>query len=246
MRFMFLGTGRYRPTETRHTACLFQPETGLVFDAGTGLFRVFSNLKTRDLDIFVTHSHLDHIMGLPDCHVPLKLDHLDRVRVFGNQKTLDAIRQHLFAPALFPVQTTLEFHELTTSHEVQGGGILTQISLDHPGGSTGYKVSWPNFSMAYITDTFANDSYREFISGVDLLVHECNFDDELRDLAEQTGHSYASAVAQVAKSANVKHLVLTHFDAYADPHRPIDLERVRSIFPNTTIARDLMTFDHPE
>ena len=42
MRLMFLGTGGYHPTESRHTACLFQPETGLVFDAGTGSVSGFS------------------------------------------------------------------------------------------------------------------------------------------------------------------------------------------------------------
>lgn len=246
MRFLFLGTGGYHPTESRHTACLFQPETGLVFDAGTGLFRVFSHLMTRELDIFITHSHLDHIMGLPDCHVPLKLRHLDRVRVYGNSQTLEAIQRHLFAPALFPVPTTLEYCELAPSHAIGNGGTLTHTLLEHPGGSVGYKVHWPGCSMAYITDTFANDSYINFVKGVDLLVHECNFDDDLTDLAQQTGHSHASAVANLAKSADVKRLVLTHFDAFADPHHPINLERVRSIFPATELAKDLMTIDCPE
>lgn len=243
MRLMFLGTGGYHPTETRHTACLFQPETGLVFDAGTGLFRVFSNRMTRELNLFVTHSHLDHIMGLPDCHVPLKLGHFDHVRVFSNRESLEAIQEHLFASALFPVQTSLEYHELAPSHSVANGGTLTHCLLDHPGGSIGYKVCWPNFSMAYITDTYANDSYLSFIEGVDLLVHECNFDDNLSDLAKQTGHSYASAVAKIAKAANVKQLMLTHFDPYADADQPIELEPVRSIFPNTELARDLMTLN---
>lgn len=108
-----------------------------------------------------------------------------------------------------------------------------------------YKVAWPGFSLAYITDTIASDAYSDFIRHVDLLVHECNFDDEMPELARQTGHSYAGAVTRLAKSANVKRLVLTHFDPYADPHQPINLARARGIFPQTELAHDLMSIDLP-
>ncbi len=245
MRIVFLGTGGYHPTENRHTACLFVPEAGLVFDAGTGLFRVFPRLMTRELDIFVTHSHLDHITGLPDCHVPLKLGHLDKVRIHGTAQTLEAITQHLFASALFPVKTLLEYHELKDLISIGGAGVLIYRPLEHPGGSTAYKVVWPGFSLAYVTDTFADHSYIDFIRNVDLLVHECNFDDEMPELAKQTGHSYAQAVTTLAKSANVKRLILTHFDPYADPHQPINLARARETFPPTELAHDLVIVDFP-
>jgi ribonuclease BN (tRNA processing enzyme) len=240
---MFLGTGGYHPTETRHTACLFQPETGLVLDAGSGLFRVFPRLMTRELDIFLTHAHLDHIMGLPGCHVPLKLGHLDRIRVFGTSNTLEAVQRHLFALELFPVATTLEYQELGPAVSIGMSGILTHAPLEHPGGSMAYKIAWPNYSMAYVTDTFANESYLDFVRDVDLLVHECNFDDDMPELARRTGHSHAGAVTILAKAANVKRLVLTHFDPYADPTQPINLRRARSMFPPTELASDLMTLE---
>lgn len=243
MRLVFLGTGGYHPTENRHTACLFVPEAGLVLDAGTGLFRVFPRLMTRELDIFVTHSHLDHIMGLPDCHVPLTLGHLDRISVYGTAQTLEAIQRHLFASALFPVKSLLDYRLLSESLPVGCSGVLTHCPLEHPGGSSAYKVVWPGFSLAYVTDTFASDAYRDFIRDVNLLIHECNFDDEMPELAKQTGHSYAHAVTMLARSANVKRLILTHFDAYADPHSPINIARARAAFPHTELATDLMTVE---
>ena len=64
MQLHLLGTTGYHPNARRHTACLMLPEQGIVLDAGTGMFRVRSRLKTRELDIFLTHAHLDHVVGL--------------------------------------------------------------------------------------------------------------------------------------------------------------------------------------
>src|SRR5579871_6726587 len=64
MILQFLGTGGYHPNERRHTACLLLPEVGVVFDAGTGAFRIRERLRTPDIQLFLTHAHLDHVVGL--------------------------------------------------------------------------------------------------------------------------------------------------------------------------------------
>ena len=65
MKIVLLGTGGYHPNERRHTACVMLPELGLIFDAGSSFFRVPARLRTRDLDIFLTHAHLDHCGLVP-------------------------------------------------------------------------------------------------------------------------------------------------------------------------------------
>ena len=40
------------------------PEVGVVLDAGTGFYRVREHLRTSELDVFLTHAHLDHVVGL--------------------------------------------------------------------------------------------------------------------------------------------------------------------------------------
>ena len=97
--------------------------------------------------------------------------------------------------------------------------------------------------MAYITDTEADASYVEFVRGVDVLIHECNFNDDAIGLAHETGHCYASAVGRAARDAGVKQLILTHFDPELPLDDPIDLPAVRAFFPATEIASDLMEFD---
>jgi len=243
MRLTFLGTGGYHPNEKRHTACLMLPEIGVVFDAGTGFFRVPQKLQTDDVRIFLSHAHLDHIVGLTYFLVPILKGVVVWAQVFGTRPTLDAVQEHVFAKPIFPVSPPFEFVELKPQIEIPQGGILTHCGLDHPGGCQGYRIDWPDRSFAYITDTMASDRYLEFIRGVDLLVHECNFPDSLRDWAEKTGHSHTTPVAELAKKAGAGRLVLVHVDPELTQEDPLGLETARSIFPETLLAEDLLELE---
>ena len=119
---------------------------------------------------------------------------------------------------------------------------VTSIPLEHPGGSLAYRLDWPDRSLAFVTDTTADLSapYVNFIHGVDLLVHECNFTDQYQELAIKTGHSWTSRVAEVAAAAEVGQLVLTHVNPLADANDPVDLAVAQQLFPRTSLAYDGM------
>jgi ribonuclease BN (tRNA processing enzyme) len=243
MRVEFLGTGGYHPNERRHTTCVMLPETGIVLDAGTAFFRVAARLETSELHIFLSHPHLDHVVGLTYLLPGLELPNLKHAHVYASAATLAAIREHLFAEALFPILPGYDFHPLSGPVNVPGGGLLRHQALVHPGGSTGFRIDWPDRSLAFITDTTVDGSYTEFVRGVDLLIHECYFGDDLADRARLTGHSFTTPVAALARDAQVKRLVLTHVDPRALADDPIGLDRARAIFPATDLASDLMTID---
>lgn len=242
MRVELLGTGGFHPNERRQTACVMFPEIGLVFDAGTSAFRIPPRLQTESLDIFLSHAHLDHIAGLTFLLPPLLTGQLAAARLWGMPKTLRAVREHLFAPEIFPLEPPYEYCELEvgTSPKIPVGenGLLTLIPLKHPGGSVGYRVDWPDYSFAYITDTTVDGSYTEFIRGVDLLLHECYFSDAMADWALKTGHSHTTQVAELARDAGVQRMVLMHIDPQQPGDDPIDLQLARSIFPATELAED--------
>lgn len=244
MQLVFLGTGGYHPNERRHTASIMLPEVGVVLDAGTSFFRMPEYLQTRDLQIFLSHGHLDHICGLTFPIVPLMTEELDTIEVFGNARTLKAVNKHLFSDEVFPVALPrTEFIPLPDSIEVPHGGVVTHCDLEHPGGAVGYRIDWPGHSLAYITDTAAPGEYGQFVEDVDLLIHECYFPDEMSDWANKTGHSHTSPVAQLAKDAGVGRLALVHIDPQRSDDDPIDLEQARSIFPETFIAEDKMMIE---
>jgi ribonuclease BN (tRNA processing enzyme) len=227
MNLHFLGTAGYHPNDRRQTSCLFIPECGLMLDAGTGVFRAIEHAASDTLDILLSHAHLDHVMGLPFVLDLKYASSLKRFRVYGEADKLRAIQEHLFHELLFPVKPPIEWIELESlpQNPVIGGANLSWQKLEHPGGSVGYRLDWPGISLGYITDTTCrpDSAYWDLISGVDYLVHECNFTDNEIEFAELTGHSWAAAVLSQAKKHRIKNLILTHLNPLKDGEDPLEI-----------------------
>lgn len=243
MEVHLLGTAGYHPNESRHTACMMIPEAGVIFDAGTGFFRVRDLIQTRDLHIFLSHCHLDHCFGLSFFIDVVYEKNVENIFVYGRAEKLQAIQDHLFAESLFPLKPNFHWTELTGDDiEVPLHGRCRTISLQHPGGSIGFRVDWPNHSLAYITDTTATDEadYIEFIREVDLLLHECHFPDGVEELAKTTGHSCLTPVANICRQAEVKQCVIVHLNPLAEKDPPLDLKTVRPIYESLTLGVDKM------
>jgi ribonuclease BN (tRNA processing enzyme) len=286
MRVHFLGTGGYHPNERRHTACLWLPELQTAFDAGTGTFRLVNLLMTAagtseppadgaisttpaaappavaarpgELDICLSHAHLDHIVGLSYLLVPMVLDRLHTVRIHAQADAIAAIREHLFAPAVFPVEPEFEYCPLQPGQTVTlgGGARLSHQPLpSHPGGSTAYRVDWTDRStgrprsLAYVTDTTVDGTYHSFVRGVDLLIHECYFADAEADWAEKTGHSHLTPIVALARQSNAQRLMLMHVDPRREEDDPLGLASLAASAGSPAdglqveIARDLQEID---
>jgi ribonuclease BN (tRNA processing enzyme) len=216
------------------------PEQGIVLDAGTGMFRVRDRLQTSQLDVFLTHSHLDHVVGLTYLLDTLHKKQVQRVTVHGATDKLAAIEKHLLATPLFPVKLPCDFQPFQSPVPLSGNGTLQFFPLQHPGGSLGFRLEWPGHSMAYVTDTTAATSaaYIEEIRGVDLLVHECYFPDSSHEIAVKTGHSSTTRVAEVARLASVRRLVLVHLNPLDESDDPIGIAAARAVFPETELGED--------
>lgn len=230
MKLHFLGTAGYHPNDQRQTSCMFIPEVALMFDAGTGLYRAMPLIVKGELDVLISHAHLDHVNGLTFFLDIVALTQLKKIRVYGESAKLDAIKEHLFAELLFPILPPIEWLPLEEHDpkKLVGGGKLSWIHLEHPGGSVGYRIDWPKLSVAYITDTTSlpDSPYWKMVHGVDWLIHECNFTDSQQEFARLTGHSWSSAVLEHASKANVKRLILTHISPTYTGRDPLELEKV--------------------
>lgn len=247
VKLHFLGTTGYHPNNKRQTACLMLPEIGVLLDAGTGLFRARDLIQTTTLDIFLSHVHLDHCIGLTFLYNVLLDKNMERVTVHVDPAKIDDLKNHLYATALFPVPPNFEIRPFTANATValRDDSKLTSFPLIHPGGSLGFKIEWPDRDLAYVTDTTASPSaeYLTHLADINTLIHECYFADGHEELAATTGHSCLTPVAEVAAKVNAQSLYLVHINPLNESDKPLDLNSVESIYSDGVVASDHLIID---
>ena len=247
MKIHFLGTTGYHPNNRRHTACMMVPELGIIFDAGTGIFRARDLVETETLDVFLSHIHLDHSVGLTFLLNVLYGNEVGRVRIHLAEDKIAAVQENLYHQLLFPVKPEYEFCPLENEKPIQldNGATIVPFPLDHPGGSHGFVLNYHSKKIAYVTDTTAKKdaAYLDHIKEVDLLIHECNFPDGKEEFAQLTGHSCLTPVAHVANQANAGRVMLVHINPLDESDDPLNLESVKTIYSNIEIAEDQQTID---
>ncbi len=104
-------------------------------------------------------------------------------------------------------------------------------------------VSWirQGDSFVYVSDTRYCENAVQVAKGAKMLLCESTYLDEDRDLAYKHYHLTARQAAEIARKAEAKQLILTHFSArYFGPQA--FLEEAAPIFPNTYVAEDLKVF----
>lgn len=216
MLIEFCGTAGYHPSTARHTSCLYlpqaAPDSAILLDAGTGLFRLIGRSLPAQLHILLTHAHLDHVAGLTFL-LDLVGDAGPGITLYGAPEALEGVTQHLFNSPLFPAAWPYGLQVIEPGSTVTIAGVTVRtLGLNHPGGSVAYRLEWPETSLGYVTDTPADGSYEALVNGVSLLVHECTYADSQVPLARRSRHCTTSDVVQMARRVQAGRLVLTHFD----------------------------------
>ena len=160
-----------------NTACieLRFPELNrlIIIDAGSGIRELGNNMMTTDLpngpidtEIYLTHTHWDHIMGFP-FFTPLYIPGT-KVKVCGpvsyEQDTLEKIVGGQLTYRYFPVREVelgakITYAPLKEGSFDLGDGIkLTTKYLNHPILCLGYRFEYKDkiFCTAYDTEPFTN------------------------------------------------------------------------------------------
>lgn len=100
-------------------------------------------------------------------------------------------------------------------------------------------------SYAYLSDTAYSAKAAERVHGVDLLYHETTYSTSEAMFAKGRGHSTTIEAAKVAAKAEAKRLIIGHFSSRYKCHETL-VEECRTIFPNSDIAAEGMTFNIEE
>jgi phosphoribosyl 1,2-cyclic phosphodiesterase len=231
----------------------------LVFDAGTGIRALGAALKAEepvDLDLFFSHSHFDHIVGIPFFSCLFKAE--NKVRLWAGhllpERTLKDVLGKMMAALLFPVppeifaaQTSFLDFRAGESFEPRPGIRVVTAPLNHPNHATGYRVEFAGKSICYVTDTEHKPGEPDphvlgLIRDADIVVYDATYTDEEYPCYVGWGHSTWQEGARLADAAGVKRLVIFHHDP---SHDDATMDRIAAAAekarPGTLVAREGLT-----
>jgi ribonuclease Z len=296
----FLGTGAAVPSLDRNVSGLALVREGetMLLDCGEGTQRQMMRygVSFTFRDIFFTHYHADHVLGVPGLLRTLGLqDRTAPVTLYGPKGAARILNAHVLLGGdrtRFPVDIV----EVSPGDRLQRGDYeMVVFPTEHRAESVGYALVehdrlgrfdperarslgipegplWgrihrgesvqlpdgrvighaelvgpprPGRKVVYTGDTRPTDSVVVAADGADLLIHEATFSSEERGRARETGHSTAAEAAQVASTAGVDRLVLTHISQRYTRDAPELLAEAKAVFPNTVVARDGMVVEVP-
>ncbi len=95
--------------------------------------------------------------------------------------------------------------------------------------------------ICYVTDTTINKNIEEFVKDADMIISESTYSEKEEELAEKHKHLTSKQIAEIAKKAKAKQLVLFHLSQrYENPKQILD--ESKKIFKETKVAEDLDKF----
>lgn len=239
MKLICLGTGGFHNTETNQSNCYMVPELGIVFDGGTGFFRVTKNLCTPYLEIFLSHAHMDHVCGLHCIEEIFNITECKDVTIYGNEGVLKAIST-FFDPPLFPNRPPFKTHPIKSGDVIttKSGAIIHVFDVLHRGPCLGYKLEHEGHTMAYLTDTYTdpNSPYLPIVSNVNLMLHEVFFENAKAGICKGAGHTDPHNYALICNIVKPGKAITIHHNPNGNCE--LLLKEIKSEYDNVEIAKD--------
>lgn len=195
----FLGTGGTR-TPSQGTTCL-RVSQHCVIDAGN-LINAFGDDVFTIGHIFLTHSHLDHIIDIPFLADLFVTQRSVSLKIYGLKATLDDLRQFIFNYRIWPNfeeikligydNQTIELIELTLEQPyLIDDVVLTPFKTNHTDGSCGYKIEKDSTGILFTADTYKCPRIWELLDEnphIHTLVTEVSFPSSFDKLASDSKH----------------------------------------------------------
>jgi len=246
MKIVFLGTNGWYDSPTGNTISILidTGEQNILLDAGNGIFKADRYInKDHPVSLFISHTHLDHIIGL---HLLNKFEFKQGLKIYG-QPGIEAALQTIFrAPYSLPfanLSFPVNIVEFDGVLEYPAFSVQT-AAMRHSVPTSGFRFIIKNKIITYCPDTGYCDNAVELARDADLLITECAF--RSGEESEFWSHLNPESAARIACEANARQLALVHFDAFRYPTIDSRLEaeaKARTIFTNTISTTDEMVFE---
>jgi ribonuclease Z len=247
MRVVFFGTAGAVQSASDGNVCfaLQGQRCSLLVDASGSPVR---NLLKAGFDplslnaLVLTHSHTDHIYGVPSLIHNLWLMKRDKpLKIISNSQAAAKTKEllELFGlprkEGMFPLEWTdgeKGVVEMGTSLAVR----LFPVSHSVP--TSGVRIE-EGSALAYTGDTAPCEGLVEAARGCQLLIHEASGSSGREKYLNQAGHSSARQAGEAAARSGVGRLFLCHFDYHIGPPPHVLREEAQVSFKGEVIVPEL-------
>lgn len=252
MRLTVIGTGTVAPLAER-TAAAHWVETGtvkLLMDCGAGTMNRcarFGLSWPEATHVAITHFHIDHWGELPTFlfagrwgTLPPRSAPLTVIGPAGFKTRLTVLAGALGDWVLDPGYP-LEIRDIAPDQPMElSPGVTLEAcrTRTHTAESLAYSLRAEGKRLVYTGDTGPDEALGRWVHPCDLLVSECS----LPDGKGISIHLTPSQAGELARAANAKRLVLTHFYPQIEGTDPASVAR-RVFSGEVTAARDGDQFD---
>lgn len=228
MRLQILGCSGGIGSGGRTTAMLLDDD--ILLDAGTGVCDLDIDALQHIRHVFVTHSHLDHVLSIPLLMDSL-FDRLDTpLTVHALPETIEALSSHLFNWTIWP-----DFRQLPQPDEgllhfapmrygdvrKLGARTVEMVPAKHSVPAAGYLVTGETGArFCFAGDSGPNDvlwPVLNRLTRLDLLIVEAAFADEHAEIARVAGHYVpATLVRDLIQLDSDPQVAITHLKTGSD------------------------------
>jgi len=217
-----------------NTSCvqLEYKDTCIILDGGSGIQRLGASFdsKIKEVNILLTHLHMDHIMGL-GFFQPLYNSKI-KVNIWGPSGSAESLEHRLrryFSPPLFPIRLNelpshISIFEINNSSFNIGELQIKSEYICHPGPTVGYRIEANNSVFVYMPDhepALGSSHFPdlpEWTSGynlaknADLIFHDAQYKNSEYANRIGWGHSSYEDAIKFGCLAKVKKMILFHHD----------------------------------
>jgi diguanylate cyclase (GGDEF)-like protein len=214
--------------------------TLIVLDCGTGVRELGLRLMRSEprpvrINLFIGHTHWDHIQGFPffaPAFVPGA--EVNIYAPLGFQRSLEEAMAGQMESSYFPVKlrdlhSRIHFTELDEGFFRVGDVLVETQYLNHTAPTIAYRMTSGDAIVAYVTDHEpfwkptgngfqhpGDQRHVAFLRGAHLIIHDAQYTPEEYEGKVGWGHSPIDYAADVAMAAGVQRLALFHHDPIHD------------------------------
>ncbi|MEA3500361.1 MAG: MBL fold metallo-hydrolase [Candidatus Marinimicrobia bacterium] len=200
-----------------------------IFDMGSGIIQLGNYLAKKqregglDLHIFISHTHWDHISGLPFFKPAFYSN--NKITFYSPIPNLEKRLILQQDPKYFPISlddcaAKKKFVQLDKNGTIEIDGVKIENILQyHPGSSYGYRIKSNGKTVIYSTDSEhkhkrneQNGIFINFFQDADILIFDAQYTLEEAINKKDWGHSSALTGIDLAVKSNVKKLILFHHE----------------------------------